>query len=73
MAQFIPCKNTMNREVETKLFFQRIRVHFGFPKSIILYKDSISLNKFWRVLRGMMILISIVLSFIHKLMDIQKW
>ena len=36
MAILIACKKTISAEATTKLFFEHVWVHFGFPHNIIL-------------------------------------
>jgi hypothetical protein len=50
MCILIPCKKTIKGQEETKMFFEQVWVHFGIPRSIILYMDTRFLNAFWTTL-----------------------
>jgi hypothetical protein len=41
------CKKIITAEATTKLFFERVWVHFGIPKTIISYQGNQFLNTFW--------------------------
>ena len=47
MAIMVACKKNITEEATTKLFFERVWVHFGIPQSIISDHDSRFLNTFW--------------------------
>jgi hypothetical protein len=47
MAILIACKKSVIVKDTTKLFFERVWVHFGIPQTIISYWDSRFLNTFW--------------------------
>jgi hypothetical protein len=47
MSIMIACKKNITIEATAKLFFERVWVHFGIPQSIISYRDSRFLSKFW--------------------------
>jgi hypothetical protein len=47
MAIMDACKKSITAEATTKLFFERVWVHFGIPKAIISYRDSHFLNTLW--------------------------
>jgi hypothetical protein len=40
MCILMPCTKQVMAEQTAQLFFQNVWVHFGFPKSIIFYRDS---------------------------------
>jgi hypothetical protein len=50
MCILMPCKNTINRQVETNKFFEQVWVHFGIPRRIISDRDAIFINTFWTTL-----------------------
>ena len=54
MAIMAACKNNITVEATTKLFFERVWVHFGIPQSIISYQDSRFLITFWSSLWSML-------------------
>jgi hypothetical protein len=47
MAILATCKKSITIEATTKLFFERVWVHFGIPQTIVSYRDSRFLNTFW--------------------------
>jgi hypothetical protein len=47
MEIMVTCKKNVTSEATTKLFFERVWVHFGIPQTIISYRDSQFLDKFW--------------------------
>jgi hypothetical protein len=47
MAILVAWKKSITAEATTKLFFERVWVHFGLPKTIVSDRDSIFLNTFW--------------------------
>ena len=54
MVILVACRKAISIEETAKLFFEHVWVHFGLPKSIISYRDSQFLNKFWSLLWEMM-------------------
>jgi len=40
------CKKAINTQEETNKFFEKVWVHFGIPRSIISYKDTIFIIEF---------------------------
>ena len=54
MAIMATCKKNITTEATTKLFFERVWVHFGIPQSIILDRDNRSLSTFWSSLWSML-------------------
>jgi len=40
-------KKSITTETTTKLFFERVWVHFGIPQTIVLDRDSQFLRTFW--------------------------
>jgi hypothetical protein len=46
MHGLILCKNSISRHEATKFFFANVRVHFGFPSSIVFGRDSIFCTSF---------------------------
>ena len=46
----MPCKNTINGQEVENLFFEKVWVHFGIPRSIISDSDTKFLNAFWTTL-----------------------
>ena len=47
MAIMMAYKKNITAEATTKLFFERVWVHFGIPQSIISDRDSRFLSTFW--------------------------
>jgi hypothetical protein len=47
MAILAACKKSIIVEATTKLFFERVWVHFGIPQTIISDQDNRFLNTFW--------------------------
>ena len=47
MAILAACKKSITAEATTKLFFERVWVHFGIPQTIILDQDNRFLSTFW--------------------------
>jgi hypothetical protein len=47
MAILVTYKKSIIAEATTKLFFERVWVHFGIPKTIVLDRDNEFLNTFW--------------------------
>jgi hypothetical protein len=47
MAILAVCKKNIIAESTAKIFFERVWVHFGIPKTIISYRDSQFLQSFW--------------------------
>jgi hypothetical protein len=54
MVVLAPCKKSITTEATTKLFFERVWVHFGLPWTIISDRDSRFLSTFWSSLWSMM-------------------
>jgi hypothetical protein len=50
MCVLMPCKKHIIAEQIAHLFFLHVWVHFGFPTSIIMDRDTRFLGKFWRSL-----------------------
>ena len=50
MAILTACKKNITTEATTKLFFERVWVHFGLPQTIISDRDSRVLSTFWSIL-----------------------
>ena len=50
----MPCKNQITTEMTAHLFFPNAWVHFGIPTSIIFYRDSHFIGKFWSSLWELM-------------------
>jgi hypothetical protein len=46
MVILVSCKKSITTKATAKLFFERVWVHFGIPKSIVLDQDSQFLNTF---------------------------
>jgi len=46
MCVLMPCKETICRKEATNLFFGKVWVHFGIPRSIILDRDTKFLSAF---------------------------
>jgi hypothetical protein len=40
MAIMVACKKSITAEATSKLFFERVWVHFGIPQTIVLDRDS---------------------------------
>ena len=47
MAILVTCKKNITAEATAKLFFERVWVHFGIPKTIVSDRDSRFLGTFW--------------------------
>jgi hypothetical protein len=47
MAILVACKKSITAEATTKLFFERVWVHFGIPQTIVSDQESRFLNTFW--------------------------
>jgi hypothetical protein len=47
MSILTSCKKSITVEDTTKLFFERVWVHFGIPQTIIFDQDNRFLNTFW--------------------------
>ena len=47
MAILVAYKKNIIAEATTKIFFERVWVHFGIPQTIISYRDSQFLNTLW--------------------------
>ena len=54
MAIMVACKKNITAEATTKLFFERVWVHFGIPQSVILDHDNRFLSTFWSSLWSML-------------------
>jgi hypothetical protein len=54
MSIMMSCKNNITTKATAKLFFERVWVHFGIPKSIISYQDNRFLSTFWSNLWSML-------------------
>jgi hypothetical protein len=50
MCVLIPCKKTISGQEVVELFFSHVWVHFGFPTSIISYRDNRFLGRFWTII-----------------------
>jgi len=50
----VACKKSITAETNTRLFFERVWVHFGIPQSIDLDRDNIFLSAFWSSLWSML-------------------
>lgn len=50
MCILIPCKKIIKASGVTELFLANVWIHFGFPSSIVLDRDSRFLGKFWSAL-----------------------
>jgi hypothetical protein len=50
MCILMPCKNTISRKEATNKFFEKVKVHFGIPRSIILDRDVGFISAFWTTL-----------------------
>jgi hypothetical protein len=47
MCILMSCKKQVTAEQMMQMFFQHVWVHFGFPKSIIFYRDYQFIGNFW--------------------------
>jgi hypothetical protein len=47
MAILVACKKSITVEATTKLFFERVWVHFGLPNTIVSDMDIQFLGTFW--------------------------
>jgi hypothetical protein len=47
MVILVACKKNITVEATTKIFFERVWVHFGIPQTIVSDQDSRFLNTFW--------------------------
>ena len=47
MMILVACKKNITTEATTKLFFERVWVHFGIPQTIVSDRDSRFLSTFW--------------------------
>ena len=54
MCILMPCKKWVTIELTAHFFFQHVWVHFGLPTSIISYRNSFFLGKFWSSLWELM-------------------
>ena len=54
MVIMAACKKSMTTQATTKLFFERVWVHFGIPKSIISNWDKKFMSVFWSSLWSML-------------------
>jgi hypothetical protein len=54
MPIMMACKKNITTQATTKLFFERVWVHFGIPQSIISDQDSRFLSTFWSSLWSML-------------------
>jgi hypothetical protein len=54
LAILSACKKSISAEATAKLFFERIWVHFGLPKTIISDRDRRFLSTFWSSLWSLM-------------------
>ena len=54
MAIMVTCKKNITVEATAKLFFERVWVHFGIPRSIVLDRDNKFLSTFWSSLWSML-------------------
>jgi hypothetical protein len=54
MSIMMACKKNIRAEATAKLFFERVWVHFGIPKSIISDQDNKFLSTFWSSLWSML-------------------
>jgi hypothetical protein len=50
MAILVACKKRITAEATTKIFFERVWVHFGIPQTIVSYRDNQFLSTFWSIL-----------------------
>jgi hypothetical protein len=50
MCILMPCKKTIKGQDATIMFFEKVWVHFGIPRSIISDRDTIFLSAFWTTL-----------------------
>lgn len=72
MCILMPCKKQVIDEQTIQMFFQNIWVHFGLPASIISYRDSQFVGKFWSSLWGLMDTKSKKSSTFHPQIDGQE-
>jgi len=54
MAIMAACKKNIAAKATTKLFFERVWVHFGIPQFIISNRDNMFLSTFWSSLWSML-------------------
>ena len=47
MAIIVAYKKSITTKNTTKIFFERVWVHFGIPQYIVLDRDRIFLSEFW--------------------------
>jgi hypothetical protein len=47
MVILVACKKSITVEATAKLFFERVWVHFGLPKTIVSDRDNQFLSTFW--------------------------
>jgi hypothetical protein len=47
MVILVACKKNITTEATPKLFFERVWVHFGIPKTIVSYRKNRFLSTFW--------------------------
>jgi hypothetical protein len=47
MAILVACKKSITAEATSKIFFERVWVHFGIPQTIVFDWDSQFLSTFW--------------------------
>jgi hypothetical protein len=71
MAIMAAWKKNITAEATTKLFFERVWVHFGIPQSIILDRDNRFLSTFWSNLWSMLDTKLIKSTTFHPQTDIQ--
>jgi hypothetical protein len=50
MCILMPCKKTIKGQDATNMFFEKVWVHFGIPRSIISDRDTRFLSAFWTTL-----------------------
>ena len=47
MEILVPCKKNIIAEATSKIFFERVWVHFGIPQTIVSDWDNWFLSTFW--------------------------
>jgi len=50
MCILMPSKKTIKIQETRSMFFEQVWVHFGIPRSIISYRDTIFFSSFWTTL-----------------------